>query len=354
MAKIRVAVIGCGAQGRNHLDGYRKDPEVEIAAICDTDPARLQQAASDYEATNQYSTYEELLDGGTYDIVSVCTMPVSHVGMVVAAFDRGANVICEKPMALNVGESEQMTQASKKAGKFLTLGFNMRFMPAAQYLRKFVANGELGDPIYNRAWTIATDIPWWGKHYIKGISGGGVLASTAVHILDLATWVQGGPIPVSASASMAKVFPKKRRVTAPSDEAAESFDVEDTISGHIRFSDGTWMDLAGGWSWDQPEYSYSFELAGDKATVQFAPFRIVAERDGKPADVTPEGVSANRTGMLDWKQSISEEIADVVAAVRENREPLIKAREAVIVQATIDALYASAEQGREVPVSIPV
>jgi predicted dehydrogenase len=72
----------------------------------------------------------------------------------------------------------------------------MRFMPNAQCLQRFVAEGHLGHPICARAWTFATDVPWWGEHYVKCISGGGVLASTAVHILDLALWVAGQPRPV--------------------------------------------------------------------------------------------------------------------------------------------------------------
>jgi predicted dehydrogenase len=354
MSGIKVAVIGCGAQGRNHLTGYRKLDDVEIAAICDTDPERLRQAAADFEVSRTYSTYEALLEADRYDIVSVCTMPVSHKAMAIDAFSRGANVICEKPMALNLAEAEAMAAAGRAAGKYLTLGFNMRFMPAARYLRAFVERGDLGQILCSRAWTMATDIPWWGKHYVKRISGGGVLASTAVHILDLATWVQGGPRPVAVSGSLATVFPRKRAATAPTREAAETFDVEDTVSGHIRFADGTWMDLSGAWSWDQPEYSYSFELAGDRAAVQFAPLRVVAERDCIPVDVTPDGVSANSTGMFDWPQSIYDEIADCVAAVRENRSPLIKVEEALAVQATVDALYLSAELGREVPIRVPV
>jgi predicted dehydrogenase len=351
-AKVRVAVIGCGAQGRNHLQAYRKDPGVEVVAICDTDADRLRAAAAEYEVPRSYADYRQLLEGDRYDLVSICTMPVSHCEMVTAAFATGANVLCEKPTAMNAREAAEMAAAARRADRFLTLGFNMRFMPNAQFLKRFVEEGNLGRPVYTRAWTFATDIPWWGKHYVKGISGGGVLASTAVHILDLALWVAGSPRPVSASASMTRVFPRKRGGTAPSPEAAASFDVEDTVSGHIRFADGSWMTLEGGWSWDQPEYSYSFELAGDAAAVRFAPLRVVAESDGVPTDITPEGF-AQQTGMEGWKESIDAEVADVVAAVREGRPPLVRVEQALTVQAVIDALYRSAELRQEVAVDLP-
>jgi predicted dehydrogenase len=349
---VRVAVIGCGAQGRNHLLAYRKDPAVEVVAVCDTDPARLREVATEFAVPHHYGDYRQLLDGASYDLVSICTMPVSHHEMVLAAFYAGANVLCEKPMAMNSDEATEMFGAAWQADRILTLGFNMRFMPNAQYLKRFVEGGGLGTPIYTHAWTFATDIPWWGKHYIKRISGGGVLASTAVHVLDLALWVGGNPRPVTASASMSRDFPRKRGESAPSREAAASFDVEDTFSGHIRFEDGSWMTLEGGWSWDRTDYSYSFEMAGDAAAVQFAPLRVVAERDGNPVDATPDRAD-NANGLDGWQQSVEAEIADVVAAVREGRQPLVRAEEALIVQAFVDALYRSAELRQEVPVVLP-
>jgi predicted dehydrogenase len=350
--KVRVAVIGCGAQGRNHLTAYGRDPDVDVAAVCDIDPSRLEQTASEFGVEKRFERYLDLLEDDRYDLVSVCTMPVSHEEVVMAAFASGANVLCEKPTAMNAAEARAMMRVAARAGKFLTVGFNMRFMPNARFLERFVAEGRLGHPVYTRAWTFATDIPWWGKHYVKAISGGGVLASTAVHILDLALWVAGNPRPVSASASMTRVFPKKRRETAPSDEAAASFDVEDVFSGHVRFADGSWMTLEGGWAWDRPDYSYSFEMAGDVATVQFEPLRVMAEQVGAPIEITP--AIENTGSWIDgWLRSIEEEIADVVAAVREGREPLVRAEEALTVQALVDALYRSAETGREALVDLP-
>jgi len=354
-SRIRVAVLGCGAQGRNHLAGYLKLPDVEIAAICDIDEGRRSQAAEEFGATAHFGDYRELLAAGEYDLVSVCTMPVSHREMVEASLASGANVVCEKPFAMNLEEAVAMAEAARAADRFLTLGFNMRFLPAAQFLKQFVTDGKLGRPISGQAWTTATDIPWWGKHYVKAISGGGVLASTVVHILDLSMWIAGNPKPVAVSASVARTFPKKRAVTAPSPQAAAEYDVEDVISGHVRFEDGTWLTLQGAWSWDQAAYSYSFELAGESATVKFAPLRIVEERDGKPVDVTAEQYSEadSATGMDGWKVSIESEVADVVAAIRDNRPPLVRVEEGLIVQAVIDATYRSAELGREVAIDLP-
>jgi predicted dehydrogenase len=156
---------------------------------------------------------------------------------------------------------------------------------------------------------------------------------------------------------MTLLFPGKRGGTAPDAASADAFDVEDTFSGHIRFADGSWMTLEGGWSYDRLDYSYSFEMTGERAAIRFDPLQIVTERDGVPVDVTSEYLtSAERlteTWQGGWRVAIQDEIADVVAAARDGRAPMVTARQALTVQATIDAVYRSAEAGREVAVEIP-
>lgn len=339
---LRVGVIGCGTQGRHHLQAYQAIDGVEIAGICDADPARLAAAGHDFSVAWQYPDYRQLLDASRFDLVSICTMPATHREISVAALHAGVHVLCEKPVALNAVEALEMAQAAERAGRTLTFGFNMRYMPSARFLKRHIVEGRLGRPIYTRAWTKATDIPWWGKHYVKAISGGGALASTAVHILDLTLWLLGHPEPVTVSASMTRLFPRKRAATAPDREAAASYDVEDLLSGHIRFADGTWLTLEAGWAWDRPDYSYSCEIIGDAAAARFDPLRVIAERDGKPVDCTPAGVAGT-----DWGQS-------VVAALRQGNEPPVRVSEALLVQRLIDALYQSAAEGREVAVrSLP-
>lgn len=342
---IRVAVIGGGAQGRHHLDTYHAIPDVTIAAVCDADLVRLARAGSEFDVAGQYADYRQLLANGEYDLISVCTMPNTHREIAVAALEAGAHVLCEKPVALDASEAAVMVAAARRAGRFLTFGLNMRSMPSAQYLKKLIGEGAIGRPLYTRAWTLATDIPWWGKHYIKAISGGGVLASTAVHILDLSLWLLGHPQPVTASASLARTFPRKRGGTAPDQAAAASYDVEDLLSGHIRFADGTWLTLEAGWSWDRPDYSYSCEIVGDLATVQLDPLRLMTEHHGVPVDRAPHGV-----GGTNWPQSVATGVTAVVDAVRQGTPPPIPMEQGLLLQRLIDALYRSAEIGREVAV----
>ena len=343
--KIRVGVIGAGEQGKKHVRAYCAMPDVELAGVCDIDPARLERVREEFGVDRLTTDYRELLERAPLDLVSIATMPVSHRELAIAALDSGANVICEKPLAMNATEGREMIEKASQCGRFFTLGCNMRHMGSAAFLKRFVDEGGLGRPLYTRAWSKYTEIPWWGKHYVKAVAGGGVVAADAVHVLDVALWVAGHPQAAAVSASVTRVFPLKRAGTAPSAEAAASYDVEDLASAHIRFVDGSWMTLELGWGWNRIESSYSFEIVGELATIELDPMRVTAEADGRPIDATPSGVADN-----DWGRSIERGIEDAVDAVRSGREPLVRADEALAVQSIVDAVYRSAEAGHEVSV----
>ena len=271
-------------------------------------------------------------------------MPVSPPGHRNCRARRQArNVLREKPLAMNASEGKgNRSTSANRCGRFFTLGCNMRHMGSASFLNRFVDEGRLGRPLDTRAWSKYTEIPWWGKHYVKAVAGGGVVAADAVHVLDVALWVAGHPEAVAVSASATRVFPRKRASTAPS--AAASYDVEDLATAHIRFVDGSWMTLELGWGWNRVESSYSFEVVGELATIELDPMSVTAESDGQPIDVTPSGIADS-----DWGRLIERGIEDAVDAVRHGCEPLVRADEALAVQSIVDAIYRSAEAGTRSP-----
>ncbi len=341
--RLRVAVVGCGVQGRIHLANYRRRPDVALVACCDLDDQRLEAACRDFGVACGFASYRDLLGSVAVDLVSVVTMPVTHREIVVASLEAGAHVLCEKPFALNAAEAEAMLAAARANRRTLAVGYNMRWMGSAQFARRVVAEGGLGPLQYAHAYTLANDVPWWGKHYVKAISGGGVLASTAVHVLDLILWVMGSPEPLAASATMLRRFPESRGTTAPSPEARAAYDVEDLVSAHVRLAGGRALTLEAAWCYDILQPRYGFELIGGRGLLQFDPLALIVERDGAPADVTPLGVADT-----DWGASVAREIDDVVDAVRHGRVPLVAAEQALTVQRLSDALYESAAAGREI------
>jgi predicted dehydrogenase len=342
-------VIGCGFQGRVHLNAFRALRDVAIVAVCDVDAARSTRLAAEFGVPAQYSHHAQLLDGHELDLVTVCTMPNTHQEITLAALGRGAHVLCEKPFALDLEEARAIVKAARAADRIVSVGFNMRFTDNARALHELVAEGRVGAPLYARAWGRAGEPPWWGRHFEKEVSGGGALAATAVHLLDLALWTAGFPRPLTVSASATTVFPRKRRRTAPTPEAAAAYTVEDLVSAHVRFDGGFWMTVEGAWIWDRPGWDYSFELQTEDALLEFDPLRVTVESEEGLVDATPQ-TERPIDWAVDFPLSVGREIADVVAAVRDGGPPVVKAEEALVVQAITDAIYRSAQTGAEVEV----
>lgn len=342
---VRVAVVGCGTQGLKHLDAYARIDDVEVAAVVDRSPERLAAAGDRYgvPVAARLTSHEQLAPDLGLDLVSVVTLPPSHAEIALAALAAGANVLVEKPIAPCLADVERMLDAARAADRFVTGAFNMRWMGSAQVLRGLVADGTLGRAISLRATCLDVHVPWWGPHYIRELAGGGVIASDASHVLDLALWVAGSPRALTASAAARRLFPTKRGSTAPSPEAAARYDVEDTAGGFVRLAGGAWLLLEVAWQADLPEPVFGFEMQCEHGSARFDPFRIVLERDGEPVDVTPRDPADN-----DWDASVARGVTGVVDALRAGAAPLVTPDEMLDVQRLLDALYASAERGREI------
>ena len=278
--------------------------------------------------------------------MSVVTIPASHMEIALAALAAGANVLCEKPVARNAAEVERILAAAATAGRFVTGGFNMRFMGSARCLRRLVGEGRLGRPVTIRASCLSVQIPFWGPHYVKELAGGGVIAADAEHVIDLALWIADWPRPRTVSASACRLFPLKRAATAPSPDAAARYDVEDTAGGFIRLDGGGWLTLELAWTADLPEPVVGVELQCERGSVRLDPLRVMVEQDGEPVDVTP-----HEEADVAWDASVSRGIASVVDAVRHHTSPLVTPQQMLDVQRIIDAVYASVERGEEVVLS---
>ena len=131
---IRVGVVGCGFQGRVHVDSFRTIEGAEVVAVCDRDEQRRDALADEFGIAGRHAGHEELLAAGDLDLVTVCTMPDTHRETALAAFAAGAHVLCEKPFAIDFAQAREMVEAARAADRLLSIGFNMRFTDNAQAL----------------------------------------------------------------------------------------------------------------------------------------------------------------------------------------------------------------------------
>src|SRR5262249_3865604 len=133
----RVAVIGCGRIAtRQHLPAFSRAAQAGACTLvggCDIDRERAEAAARSYGGAAFHSA-DALLARARPDVVSIATLPSSHRELVVQALDAGCHVLCEKPVAMQVGEADEMVRAAERAGRLLSICFQYRYWDEATHL----------------------------------------------------------------------------------------------------------------------------------------------------------------------------------------------------------------------------
>jgi len=146
--KIRVAVIGVNGQGGQHLGEWIANPDVEVVAVCDCDPAAYDKHGKRFEKLDRKPDYEKdvrrLLDRNDIDAVSIATPNHWHALMAVWAMQAGKDVYVEKPCSHNVEEGRVITQWARKLGRMCQMGVQSRSMSGTRAMMEFVRSGQLG------------------------------------------------------------------------------------------------------------------------------------------------------------------------------------------------------------------
>jgi len=254
--KLQIGIIGCGGIANNkHMPNLKKLSNLcEMVAFCDIVPERAEKAKAEYGTSDAkvYTDYQELLKDGEIDVVHVLTPNVSHCPITVAAFEAGKHVMSEKPMAASSADAKKMIEAWKKSGKQFTIGYQNRFRPEVQALKKACVNGELGEIYYAKAHALRRRaVPTWGVFPNKALQGGGPLIDIGTHALDLTLWMMDNYKPVSVTGS---VFYKLGGLASAAEGNAfgpwdpETYEVEDSAFGMIKMADGSAINLEASWA----------------------------------------------------------------------------------------------------------
>jgi predicted dehydrogenase len=344
MEPLRVAVFGCGAHARAwHLKEYAALPGVQIAAVVDVDAERARTAAAEWNAGTWFTDHREALARTQPHLVSIVSPPLYHHRQALDAFAAGAHVLCEKPLAMSAREAREMTDAAKAAGRFLSMGLQSRHLQAARLLRDYLATGALGDVYFTRVWCgHVMNIPGWGHFHRKELAGGGVVMATTVHILDLALWVLGNPRPRSVTAFNHARLPRMREPAVTWDGPVEEDEVEDFSHAVVRFENESWMSLESNWLKAPSPRPTGIEFLAHDGRAALHPLLIERHRGREVEDVTPAfEENPNPVGSF---------LQEAARCAREGGEPVVRPEQAVQVQAVLDAIYRSAQEGREVEV----
>jgi predicted dehydrogenase len=194
---MRIGIIGAGNAARNiHMPGFRLCADAEVAAVCDADENAARAAGAPETCTD----YRDLLERTDIDAVVVATPNFLHHEMVMASLAAGKHVLCEKPLALNRSEAENMRCAAERSGKVHMTAFTYRFTPAIQYARQLIDRGELGQlRTVRAAYQMALSTHLLGWRSGKRLAGSGVLADIGSHLVHLVQFLAGDIRALTAS-----------------------------------------------------------------------------------------------------------------------------------------------------------
>ena len=336
---VRIGIVGAGkiCQGP-HMGAYDKIANAEIVAICDIDENKLNNLKNRYPNANYYTDYKEMIENEELDAVDICTPNNYHSIVAIYALNKGLNVICEKPDAINASEAEKMKEAAEKSGKTLMVIRNNRYRPSTKYLKKYIADGKMGEIYAGRCgWIRRRGIPGWGGWFTdKEQSGGGPLIDLGVHIIDLAMYFMGNPQPVTVSGSTYLKFPHTSH---------SKIDVEDLAMGFIRFDNGACLQIEFSWASNIECDQMFVELRGEKSGSRMSgidkKFEIFTEEYGSNVTIKP---SVDDYGVPHHELNIRHFI-DVIEG---KCEPDFTPLQGVNMVKILEAIYKSAECGHEI------
>jgi len=146
----RVGLVGCGGMGRHHLRVLRDLASFEIAAICDVSAEALHRAGDEYGIAARYAEFEKMYDEVPLDIVTVATQTRHHHAPTVAALRRGISVMCEKPMAIDLLEADEMVAAAQASGAKLAIHHQNHVNVGIRKAQEMVQAGVIGEPVLIR------------------------------------------------------------------------------------------------------------------------------------------------------------------------------------------------------------
>ena len=188
MAKLGVGVLGVGEMGRQHAENIRRlVPEAQLVAVADVDLMRARKVAAELEIEHSFSSLEEMVQLKEIDCVVIATPDKFHAQAIGIAAAAKKDILCEKPLALNLNDAHRALEAVSKAGVRLQIGFMRRYDPAYAVAMKRIEAGEIGEPVIFKSVGRDKDAPPLAS-YQSNVNGM-IFYNNTIHDFDLARWL---------------------------------------------------------------------------------------------------------------------------------------------------------------------
>jgi len=215
---IAIGMVGYKFMGKAHSNAYRQINQFfdlplrpRLKTICGREKPKVEKMAQRWGWENAVDDWRRIIDDPEIKIVDICSPNNTHREIALAAFEAGKIVACEKPLAMDGNEAEQMAAAARRSGKTNTVWFNYRRVPAIAFARQLIEEGRIGKVYHFRAlylqdWTMDPSVPLvWRMD--KDVAGSGVTGDLHSHIVDLSNYLAGD---IESVAGTSRIFVNER------------------------------------------------------------------------------------------------------------------------------------------------
>jgi predicted dehydrogenase len=368
---LNIGMVGCGFMGRAHSNAYHRvnqffdvayQPVLKVLA--ESTKERAEAFALRWGWQRVESDWRKLVEAPDIDLIDICSPNNTHYAIALAAAAAGKMILCEKPLAMNLKEGREMTEAVEKSGKPNMVSFNYRRVPAISLAKQIIEEGKLGRIFHYRAtyhqdWTISPNVPVGGLgtwRLDKDIAGAGVSGDLSTHNIDTAIWLNG---PVAQVCGMTEVFIKDRHRP---DGSPVRVEIDDVCNFLVRFANGS------NGTFEATRYARgrknknTFEINGEKGSIYFDlenmhQLQYFSHEDAPHIQGwrTVLVTGAEHPYMAHWwvpgcvigyEHTFVHEVADFLRGIEKGERVRPDFRDALETQAVVEAVLESARTGK--------
>ena len=274
---LNVGLIGYGFMGRTHSNAYCQAPHFfdlpykpVLKTVCGLEADQAKAFAERWGYESYVTDWKKVVEDEKIDVVDICVPNNMHAEIAIACAKAGKAICCEKPLALNVAQAEEMVAAVEKAGVPNLASFNYRRVPAVTLAKQLIDEGRLGRIFHYRAnflqdWTISADVPQGGMATWRldaKAAGSGVLGDLLAHCIDTAMWQNG---PISSVCGLTETFVKERMHAETG--KVEAVGIDDACTFFCRFDNGSLGNFESTRYARGHKALYTFEINGEHASI---------------------------------------------------------------------------------------
>ncbi len=348
---LRYALIGCGRIAPNHIAAYMNNSaELSLCAVCDPIPERMEAVLSplpeeEKAQVRRYTDYRAMLEAEKPELCAIATESGKHAAIGLDVIAAGSSLIIEKPIALSMKDARALVAAAKEKGVKLCACHQNRFNKSIQKIRSAVEENRFGKMLHGAAhirWNRGPAYYEQAKWRGTWAQDGGALMNQCIHNIDLLRWMMGDEV---------------TELMAYTDNLCHDFiEAEDLGMAMVRFANGSYGLIEGTTNIYPHNLEETLYLFGTEGTVKAGgkSVNIIEEWEFKDGRGDPAAIKQhygeNPPNVYGFGHTPL--YKDVIAAIRENREPYVDGEAGLRALEMVLAIYKSAAEHH--PVQLPL